>query len=100
MDYKKLADLLFPHITLTTEEIEKKYPKRELQEGQVVSRYAPSPTGYMHIGNFFQMFISYNLTRVTDGKFFLYVNGGEKSPYKEENIKRMSAIKAEEFLAK
>ena len=73
MDYKKLADLLFPHITLTTEEIEKKYPKRELQEGQVVSRYAPSPTGYMHAGNFFQMFISYNLAKQTNGVFFVRV---------------------------
>ncbi len=41
-----------------------------------------------------------SLYKTTDGKFFLYVNGGKKSPYKEENIKRMSAIKAEEFLAK
>ena len=73
MDYKKLADLLFPHITLTTEEIEKKYPKRNLKEGQVVSRYAPSPTGYMHIGNFFQMFIAYNLVQQTNGKFFVRI---------------------------
>ena len=73
MDYKKLAELLFPEIKLTVEDIEKRYPKRNLKEGQVVSRYAPSPTGYMHIGNFFQMFISYNLTRVTDGVFFLII---------------------------
>lgn len=71
MDYKKIADLLFPDLKLTVEEIEKRYPKRDLNESQVVSRYAPSPTGYMHIGNFLQMFISYNLTRVTDGVIFL-----------------------------
>lgn len=41
-----------------------------------------------------------SLYKTTDGKFFLYVNGGKESPYKEENIKRMSAAKAEEFLAK
>ena len=71
MDYNKIADLLFPDLKLSVEEIEKRYPKRDLSESQVVSRYAPSPTGYMHIGNFLQMFISYNLTRVTDGVIFL-----------------------------
>ena len=40
-----------------------------------------------------------SLYKTADGKFFLYVNGGEESPYKEENIKRMSAAKAEEWLA-
>ena len=47
------------------------------------------PTGYEE-----------TLYKTADGKFFLYVNGGEESPYKEENIKRMSAAKAEEWLAK
>lgn len=41
-----------------------------------------------------------SLYKTADGKFFLYVNGGEESPYKEENIKRMSAAKADEWLAK
>ncbi len=47
------------------------------------------PTGYEE-----------SLYKTADGKFFLYVNGGEESPYAEENIKRMSAAKAEEWLAK
>ena len=38
------------------------------------------------------------LYKTADGKFFLYVNGGEESIYPEENIKRMSAVKAEEWL--
>ena len=41
-----------------------------------------------------------SLYKTADGKFFLYVNGGEESPYTEENIKRMSAAKAEEWLTK
>ncbi len=41
-----------------------------------------------------------SLYKTADGKYFLYVNGGEESPYTEENIKRMSAAKAEEWLAK
>ena len=73
MDNRKIADLLFPNLKWTTEEIEAKYKPRNLDKSQVVSRYAPSPTGYMHVGNFFQMFISYNLTRITNGKFFLRI---------------------------
>ena len=41
-----------------------------------------------------------SLYKTADGKFFLYVNGGAESPYTEENIKRMSAAKADEWLAK
>ena len=41
-----------------------------------------------------------SLYKTSDGKFFLYVNGGEESPYTEETIKRMSAAKAEEWLTK
>lgn len=83
MDNKKIADLCFPDLNLTVEEIEKRYPARDLKNGQVVSRYAPSPTGYMHIGNFFQMFISYNLTRVTNGIFFLRVEDTDSKREKE-----------------
>lgn len=89
MDYKKLADMLYPNIDKTPEYYFKKYPKRNLKESQVVSRYAPSPTGMMHIGNFFQMFISYNLTRVTDGVMFLRV---EDTDAKREKQGAMDVI--------
>jgi len=89
MDYKKLANMLYPDIDKTPEYYFKKYPKRNLKEGQVVSRYAPSPTGMMHIGNFFQMFISYNLTRVTDGVIFLRV---EDTDSKREKAGAMDVI--------
>ena len=84
MDYKKLADMLFGNDLPTVEEIEKRYPKRNLLPSQVVSRYAPSPTGYMHIGNFFQMFISYNLTRITNGKFFLRIEDTDQKRQKSD----------------
>ena len=68
---KQIADLIYPDVTMTPEDVFKKYPKRNLKEGQMVTRFAPSPTGYMHIGNFFQAFISYNLAKNTDGIIFL-----------------------------
>ena len=73
MDNKKIADLIFPNVTLKPEDILARYPKRQLKEGQVVTRFAPSPTGLMHIGNFFQAFISYNLAKNTDGILFLRI---------------------------
>ena len=84
MDYKKLADLLFPNLPLTTQEIEKKYPPRKIKEGEIVSRYAPSPTGFMHLGNFFQMFISYALAKSSNGVEFLRLEDTDAKREKAE----------------
>ena len=69
MDYKKLADFIFPDITKTIEDYEKEYPERP--EGTVVTRYAPSPTGFMHIGNFYSVVIDYVVAKRSNGVFFL-----------------------------
>lgn len=70
MDYQKLADLLFPNIP-TREEIEERYPKRNRKEGEAVTRFAPSPTGFVHIGNFMSCLIDYVLAKTTKGIFYL-----------------------------
>ncbi len=49
MTNKDLANLIFPNITKTVEDYEKEYPERNLKEGACVTRFAPSPTGYMHL---------------------------------------------------
>ena len=51
MDQKALAALLFPDVTETPEDLEARYPARDLPEGAVVTRMAPSPTGFVHLGN-------------------------------------------------
>ncbi len=58
MEYSKLAELIFPEITGTVEELEERFPKRALPEGAKVTRFAPSPTGYMHIGGLYAAMIS------------------------------------------
>jgi len=83
---QKIAELLYPNNKYTVDEILKKYPKRNLAKNQVVSRYAPSPTGYMHLGNFFQMFIAYNLTRVSDGVFFLRIEDTDAKREKKDAV--------------
>lgn len=73
MDYNKLAELLFPNVQSTPEELEKKYPPRELPEGAVVSRLAPSPTGFIHLGNILQAMTSERMCHRTGGVYFLRV---------------------------
>ena len=69
-DYKKLADLIFPNIKKSVADYEKEYPERNLKEGAKVTRYAPSPTGFMHIGNFYSSVINYVLAKQSGGVFF------------------------------
>lgn len=70
-DYKKLADLIFADIKKSVADYEKEYPERNLKEGAKVTRYAPSPTGFMHIGNFYSSVINYVLAKQSGGVFFL-----------------------------
>ena len=71
MTNKDLADLIFPNITKTVEDYERMYPERDLPEGAAVTRFAPSPTGYMHIGGFYQALTDYILAKNTGGVFYL-----------------------------
>ena len=67
MTHKDLADLIFPNITKTIEDYEKMYPERNLPEGALVTRYAPSPTGFNHIGGVMQAMISQTIAKQTGG---------------------------------
>ncbi len=66
---KKLADLIFPDITKTIEDYKREYPERSVT-GKV-TRFAPSPTGYMHLGGFYQAIIDYVISKNTNGVFYL-----------------------------
>lgn len=70
---EKLAQLLFPAINKTPEDYEKIYPKRLLKEGARVSRFAPSPTGFMHFGNLFSCMIAYKTAVASGGIFYIRV---------------------------
>ena len=73
MDYQALADLLFPHVTETPEEVEARFPKRQLPEGAVVTRMAPSPTGFVHMGHLVQGLISERMAHQSGGVLFLRI---------------------------
>ena len=65
-----LAELLFPDVTLTIDDLERKYPMRELPEGAQVTRFAPSPTGFLHTGSLFTTLISYLTAKKSGGVYF------------------------------
>ncbi len=67
----ELADILFPNIKTTREEIEAKYPERDLAEGAKVTRFAPSPTGFMHVGGLESAFLDYVYAKQSGGVFYL-----------------------------
>lgn len=89
MDNEKLANLLFPNAK-DVEFWEAKFPRRNLSENQEVTRYAPSPTGFMHLGNFFQMFISYNLAKNSNG---IFIKRLEDTDLKREKENAFEVIK-------
>ena len=73
MDYQKLAALLFPHVTETPADVEAKFPPRNLPEGAKVTRFAPSPTGFVHFGGLFPSTIGERLAHQSGGVFFLRI---------------------------
>lgn len=73
MTNKELANLIFPNITKTVDDYEKMYPMRNLKDGAIVTRYAPSPTGFIHIGALLASFTGSTFARQTDGVFYLRI---------------------------
>ena len=72
MNYKDLADIIFPDAK-PIEFYEEKYSERNLEEGAIVTRFAPSPTGFMHIGGLYQAIVAKVVAKRTKGVFFLRV---------------------------
>ena len=73
LDYEKLAELLFPHITETPLDIESRFPQRSLPEGAKVTRFAPSPTGFVHFGGLFPSTVGERLAHQSGGVFYLRI---------------------------
>ncbi len=74
MEYKKLAEILFPDIKETIGYYENDvFPKRNLPTGAKVTRLAPSPTGFIHLGNLYGAFVDERLAHQSDGVFMLRV---------------------------
>ena len=86
MNYKDLADLIFPNAK-DISYYEEKYPERNLKEGAIVTRFAPSPTGFVHIGGLYQSAIAKKLANQTEGVFFLRIEDTDQKREVENAIK-------------
>ena len=77
-EHEQLAALLFPDVTETVEDLEARFPARNLKEGARVTRFAPSPTGFLHIGGLFSALISKLNAATTGGIFLLRIEDTDK----------------------
>lgn len=73
MDYQKLADLLFPNVDKTPDDMEALYPQRQVKEGAVITRMAPSPTGFVHLGNLVMGLTAERMAHQSGGVLYLRI---------------------------
>ena len=88
MDYKDLADLIFPNAKPISY-YEEKYPERKLKEGAIVTRIAPSPTGFVHIGGLYQGLVAKKLAKQTEGVFFLRIEDTDQKTEVENGVQNI-----------
>ncbi len=83
---KELAELMFPGIEKSVEDYEKMYPERKLEEGARVTRFAPSPTGFVHMGSLLSAFEDYKAAKDTNGVFYLRIEDTDSKRTVENGI--------------
>ena len=88
MNYKDLADMIFPEAK-DISYYEEKYPRRNLKEGAIVTRFAPSPTGFVHIGGLYQSLIAKKLANQTEGVFFLRIEDTDQKREVENGVENI-----------
>lgn len=88
----ELAEILFPNITKTREYYEELYPERDLDEGAMVTRYGPSPTGSVHLGNLYSAFCDMVYARQSKGVFFLRIEDTDQKRMVEGGIENIVSV--------
>ncbi|HOP65709.1 MAG TPA: glutamate--tRNA ligase family protein, partial [Bacilli bacterium] len=89
MDYKKLANLLYPDVDKTIEDYQKLYPPRNIEDSMEVCRFAPSPTGRMHMGSLFSAFVSERFAHQFDGIFIIRIEDTDNKRAIEDGINKI-----------
>lgn len=89
MTREEYADLVIPNVKYDFKYYEEKYPERNLDKSAIVTRYAPSPTGSIHMGNLLQTFISSKMAHQTNGVFFLRIEDTDQKREVENGINQM-----------
>jgi len=89
MSLSTLANILFPHTLPSIDELETRYPARKLPEGARVTRFAPSPTGFLHIGSLYTAFVNQLTARATGGVFYLRIEDTDKKREVEGGVQSL-----------
>ncbi|MDD2445332.1 MAG: glutamate--tRNA ligase [Clostridia bacterium] len=89
MNYKDIAELLFPSVNGTIADLEKEFPIRNLKKEACVTRFAPSPTGFLHIGSLYVSLISSTLAKQSDGVFYLRIEDTDKKREVEGGVSQI-----------
>lgn len=87
VDNIKMAQLILPDVKITAQEILEKYPPRQLKEGAMVTRFAPSPTGFLHIGGLFTAMVNKRAAMQSDGVFYIRIEDTDKKREIEDGVK-------------
>ncbi|MCL1807461.1 MAG: glutamate--tRNA ligase family protein [Oscillospiraceae bacterium] len=91
MDYHKLSEMLYPKVTETPESLEARFPRRNLPEGAKVTRFAPSPTGFVHMGALFPCTVSSILAKESGGVFYLRIEDTDDKRAVEGGVEEIIA---------
>ena len=83
---RELAEILFPNITKTREYYEEMYPERNLPEGAMVTRFGPSPTGFVHMGSLFGSFCDSVFAKQSNGVFYLRIEDTDQKRSVENGV--------------
>lgn len=92
MDNKELANILFPDVKNTPEYYLNKYPDRNLPEGAVVTRFAPSPTGFVHIGGLYASLVAERTAHQSGGVFFLRIEDTDQKRTVENGVSNIIKV--------
>ena len=91
-DKLRLAELLFPELKHDRDYYEKMYPERKLESGAIVSRYAPSPTGSVHLGNLYSAFCDMVYAKQTKGSFYLRIEDTDQKRMIDGGIENITQV--------
>ena len=89
MTRKEYADFLLPNVEHTKDYYEELYKERKLPENAIVTRFAPSPTGFVHIGGLFTSFISRKFASQTNGICLLRIEDTDQKRQVENGIQQI-----------
>ncbi|MGW5922308.1 glutamate--tRNA ligase [Nocardia fluminea] len=80
---------LIPATASTPDDLERQYPSRELPQGAEVTRFAPSPTGYVHIGGILVALIAQSVAKTSEGVFILRIEDTDRNRFVEGAVEQL-----------